>query len=130
MSQPTQGQAAKRFIDRKVFYAGDRVFKEGDPGDRAYIVEKGMVEIVKMIDGREVILGTINKGGIFGEMALIDNSPRMAAARACQQTTLVVVSRDVFETKLAKADPFMRGLINIFVKNIRRMGQELAKYKT
>lgn len=125
-----QGQAAKRFVDRKVFYAGDKVFKEGEPGDRAYIVERGMVEIVKMIDGKEVVLGTINKGGLFGEMALIDNAPRMAAARAVQQTTLVIVTRDVFEAKLAKADPFMRGLINIFVKNIRRMGQELAKYKT
>ncbi|MDV7340306.1 cyclic nucleotide-binding domain-containing protein [Terasakiella sp. A23] len=125
-----QGHAAKRFIDRKVFYAGDKIFKEGEPGDRAYIVERGMVEIFKMIDGKEVVLGTINKGGIFGEMALIDNSPRMAAARAVQQTTLVIITRDVFESKLAKADPFVRGLINIFVKNIRRMGQELAKYKS
>ncbi|NVJ92490.1 MAG: cyclic nucleotide-binding domain-containing protein [Methylocystaceae bacterium] len=124
------GQAAKRFIDRKVVYAGDKVFKEGEPGDRAYIIERGMVEIFKMIDGKEVVLGTINKGGIFGEMALIDNSPRMAAARAVQQTTLVVITRDVFESKIAKADPFVRGLINIFVKNIRRMGQELAKYKS
>ncbi len=124
------GQASKRFIERKVFYAGDKIFKEGDPGDRAYIVERGMVEIFKVIDGREVVLGTINKGGIFGEMALIDNAPRMAAARSVQQTTLVVVTRDTFVTKLAKADPFMRGLINIFVKNIRRMGQELAKYKS
>lgn len=125
-----QGQAAKRFIDRKVFYTGDRVFKEGEPGDRAYIVERGMVEIFKLVDGKEVVLGTINKGGIFGEMALIDNSPRMAAARAVQQTTLVIITRDVFESKLAKADPFVRGLINIFVKNIRRMGQELARYKS
>lgn len=125
-----QGQAAKRFVDRKVYYAGDRIFKEGEPGDRAYIVERGMVEIYKFVDGREVVLGTINKGGIFGEMALIDNAPRMAAARAVQQTTLVIVSRDVFESKLAKADPFMRGLISIFVKNIRRMGQEIAKYKS
>jgi CRP/FNR family transcriptional regulator, cyclic AMP receptor protein len=124
------GQAAKRFIDRKVFYAGDKIFKEGEPGDRAYIIERGMVEIFKLIDGKEVVLGTINKGGIFGEMALIDNSPRMAAARAVQQTTLVVITRDVFESKIAKADPFVRGLINIFVKNIRRMGQELAKYKS
>lgn len=125
-----QGQAAKRFIERKVFYAGDKVFKEGEPGDRAYIVERGMIEIFKLVDGKEVVLGTINKGGIFGEMALIDNSPRMAAARAVQQTTLVVITRDVFESKLAKADPFVRGLINIFVKNIRRMGQELVRYKT
>jgi len=123
------GQASKRFIERKVYYAGDRIFKEGEPGDRAYIVERGMVEIYKMMDGKEVVLGTVNKGGIFGEMALIDNAPRMAAARSVQQTTLVVITRDTFESKLAKADPFMRGLINIFVKNIRRMGQELAKHK-
>jgi len=123
------GQASKRFIERKVYYAGDRIFKEGEPGDRAYIVERGMVEIYKLTDGKEVVLGTVNKGGIFGEMALIDNAPRMAAARSVQQTTLVVITRDTFESKLAKADPFMRGLINIFVKNIRRMGQELARHK-
>ncbi|SCA54808.1 cAMP-binding protein [Candidatus Terasakiella magnetica] len=124
------GQASKRFIERKVFYAGDRIFKEGEPGDRAYIVERGMVEIYKLIDGKEVVLGTINKGGIFGEMALIDNAPRMAAARSVQQTTLVVVTRDTFVSKLSKADPFMRGLVNIFVKNIRRMGQEIVKLKS
>jgi len=75
------------------------------------------------------MLGTIKKGGLFGEMALIDNAPRMAAARAVDQTTLVVITRDSFSHKLDKADPFMRGLMNIFVKNIRRMGQELAHYK-
>lgn len=124
-----QGQAAKRFIERKVYYAGDRIFKEGEPGDRAYIVEKGMIEIYKNVASGEVVLGTIKKGGLFGEMALIDNAPRMAAARAVQQTTLVVITRDTFEDKIRKADPFMRGLMNIFVKNIRRMGQELAQYK-
>lgn len=124
-----RGPAAKRFIERKVVYAGDLIFKEGEPGDRAYIVERGMIEIYKNVPTGEVVLGTIKKGGLFGEMALIDNAPRMAAARAVQQTTLVVITRDTFEEKLRRADPFMRGLMNIFVKNIRRMGQELAQYK-
>jgi CRP-like cAMP-binding protein len=54
-------------------------------------------------------------------MALIDNQPRMASARAVEQTTLVIVTHDVFEKKLRETDPFIRALLNIFVRSIRQM---------
>ena len=68
--------------------AGEALFQEGDQGDRAYVVQEGNVDIVKNgVDG-EVILGTVEKGGIFGEMALIDDQPRMATAIAADKSTL------------------------------------------
>ncbi|MFN3077327.1 MAG: cyclic nucleotide-binding domain-containing protein [Alphaproteobacteria bacterium] len=112
-----------RVLDRKIFFAGQLVFKEGEPGDRAFLVQSGLVEIIKgspHLSG-DAILGEIGPGGIFGEMALIDNRPRMASARAREDTTVVVIGYDQFHAKLDHADPFIRALLNLFVSNIRDM---------
>ena len=58
------------------------IFREGEAGDAAYVVETGSVAIVKTIEGTAMRLATIGLGGLFGEMAILDGSPRMASARA------------------------------------------------
>ena len=60
------------------FGAGDIIFAAGDKGDKMYVVRTGEVEIER--DGK--LVETLSAGGIFGEMALIDGSPRAATARA------------------------------------------------
>ncbi len=111
----------QQVLDRIVIQAGDDIFAEGDYGNSAYVVQDGVIDIIKNTPEGEVVLGTVEKGGIFGEMALIDDQPRMATARAATVVTIIVISRDVFNRKLAKCDPFVRGLLGIFVKNIRSM---------
>ena len=108
-------------LQRQTYQAGDRIFKEGDEGNLAYVVQSGEVEIVKDVDGVEKVLGTVGQGGIFGEMALIDSKPRMASARCSKGSSIILVSRATFEEKLAKSDPFIRGLLNILVKLIREI---------
>ena len=101
-----------------------KIFKEGDEGNRAYVVQAGEVEIIKSTgdEDKDIVLGTIGKGGIFGEMALIDDKPRMASARAGKGgATVIVVSRMMFQQKMAKTDPFIRGLLNILSDNIRSL---------
>lgn len=110
-------------LQRQTFQAGDRIFKEGEEGNMAYIVQSGEIEIYREIDGVETILGKVGQGGIFGEMALVDAKPRMAGARASKGSTIIVVTREMFEQKLAKSDPFIRGLLNILVGNIRSMNK-------
>lgn len=110
-------------LQRQTFQAGDRIFKEGDEGNQAYVVQSGEVEIVKLIDGVETVLGSISKGGMFGEMALIDSKPRMATARCSKGATVIVVTRGMFDQKMNKADPFIRGLLNILVDHIRKADQ-------
>ncbi len=111
---------ADSILQRQTYQAGDRIFKEGDEGNQAYVVQSGEVEIVKEIDGVVTVLGTVGQGGIFGEMALIDSKPRMALARCYKGSTIIIVSRGMFEQKLAKSDPFIRGLLNILVNQIRK----------
>ena len=59
-------------------------------------------------------------------MALIDDSPRMATAIATELTTYIIVTRQMFETKLAKTDPFIRALLKIFAESIRTLSAKLA----
>lgn len=109
-------------LDRKVFHAGQMVFKQGEEGRYAYLVEKGVIEIVQQgPEGHERVLGRVGSGGIFGEMALIDDQPRMAAARAAEESVLVQINRQSFRQRIERCDPLIRGLLNIFVKNIRAL---------
>ncbi len=106
-------------LQRQIYDSGDQIFKEGDEGRLAYVVEEGEVEIFIIIDDHEQVLGTVGKDGIFGEMALIDNQPRMANARATKSTTIICVTRQMFDEKLNQADPFIRGLLKILADNNR-----------
>ena len=109
-------------IERKTFAEGDTVFKQGSVGRTAFIVQKGSVDILhQTADGVEKKLGNIGQGGIFGEMALIDDNPRMATARCAEPTTVIVVTEQMFLHKLDQADPFIRGLMHIMAETIRRM---------
>ncbi len=107
-------------LQRSTYQAGDLIFKEGDEGNLAYVVQSGEVEIIEEVDGEEKVLGTVGQGGIFGEMALIDSQPRMAMARCSKGSTIIVITRAMFDQKLNKADPFIRDLINIMVSHIRK----------
>ena len=115
---------AQGILDRIVVRSGDNIFSEGDVGNKAYIVQEGLIEIIRNTADGEVILGSVEKGGIFGEMALIDDQPRMATARAATSVTVISIGRDTFNRKLANCDPFVRGLLGIFVRNIRSMVDE------
>ena len=106
-------------LQRQRYGPGDQIFKEGDEGRLAYVVEEGEVEVFKTIDDQEQVLGTVGKDGIFGEMALIDNKPRMAAARASTSCTIICVTRQMFDEKVNQADPFIRGLLKILADNNR-----------
>ena len=98
---------------------GKRASVIGDGGSRAYIVQSGSVDTVKEIDGKDATVGTVGPGGIFGEMALIDDEPRMATAVVADTCVCIVITSAVFQKKLNDLDPFLSGVLRILVGNIR-----------
>ncbi|MBM3584408.1 MAG: cyclic nucleotide-binding domain-containing protein [Alphaproteobacteria bacterium] len=111
-------------LDLKLYLRGKDIFREGDPGHNAYLVEAGMVEIWKALGDRRVVLGHVGPGGVFGEMALIDETPRMATATALGSTTCVVIPDAMLSRKLASADPFVRALVRILMRNVRSLTRD------
>ncbi len=110
---------ATPLYDVETVSAGTEIFREGDPAGRAFVVKVGLVELDRTVDGVRTAFIRIGPGGIFGEMAVIDGGPRTASATAVEDTTLVLVSEEVFRSKLDVADPFLRGLVRLFVRSLR-----------
>ena len=106
-------------LDRKVYAEGANIFRRGELGSRAFIIEDGEVEIWNDLEGERKRLGVVHKGGVFGEMALIDDEPRMASANALTKTVCIIVPGDSFKDKINRADPFIAALLRVFVENIR-----------
>ncbi len=114
-------------LERISIQAGQSIFDEGDFGDRAYIVEDGIVEISRKVGGEKMTLGTVEKNGIFGEMALIDESNRIASAVAVIDTVLIPVPKVAIQSILANADPLLRKLVSVLVSNARSLSDHIAR---
>jgi CRP/FNR family transcriptional regulator, cyclic AMP receptor protein len=112
---------------RRVIPAGTVLFEEGAVGKEAYIVEYGRVSIYKTVDGQRIPLGDVGDGGIFGEMALIDDQPRMASAVTVDETACVVVGKQHLGEQLDLAPRGVRVMVGALLGSIRLLGAELAE---
>jgi len=99
--------------------AGTQVFQEGEPGDCAYIIQSGEIELSMLINGKHATFATLEKGELFGEMALIDNSFRSATATAKTDVELLVISRDYIAKKIELSDPTVRMLLQVVLERYR-----------
>ena len=112
---------------RVIFPAGTVVFAEGEAGNTAYVVESGLVTVYKTVKGKTIVIGEVEQGGIFGEMALIDDHPRMASALAKEETACVIIGKERLFEQMEKAPKGVKVIVNALLGNIRAMGAELAE---
>jgi CRP-like cAMP-binding protein len=103
--------------EQKISYGtGDVVFQEGAPGSEMYVVLSGTV---MMRSGGE-LLETIEAGGIFGEMALVDQAPRSATATAANECELVRINQKRFEFFLKRVPYFALEVMKVMATRLRR----------
>jgi len=79
---------AEKFL--RVFRAGEVVFEEDSVGRQMYVVNAGQVNVLRRSNGRQVQIGTLGPGDIFGEMALVDDLPRSATVVAAEENTRIL----------------------------------------
>jgi EAL domain-containing protein (putative c-di-GMP-specific phosphodiesterase class I) len=91
--------------------AGSTIFAENDAPTTAYLIESGEVEVSTLQRGERTVLGHLGPGMLLGEMAVLDNSPRSASARAITDCVLIPIDRRQFAERLAAADPVVRALL-------------------
>ena len=95
------------------FAAGEEIFRMGDSGRNAYIIERGKVEVSLTRGGENVVIAELGKGEIFGEMSMIDDAPRSATVTATEDTEVVVIQRSRLLKPLTAADPLMNLLLRV-----------------
>ncbi len=82
---------------------GEVLFSEGDSGSRAFVIEEGQLEIIKNTGDREVLLAVRQEGDVIGEMALLEEAPRMASVRARGQAKLLTIDKETLDNLLANS---------------------------
>lgn len=103
------------------------VVEEGLPGDYMYVLQEGRVKVTKLADeGREKILGFIDEGGFFGEMALLDRAPRSASVKTLKPVRLLALSRADFMSLLRKSPDLALAVIHELTRRLREMDEQAS----
>ena len=103
----------------RTFITGTQIFQQGEPGDCAYIIQSGEIELSMLINGKESAFAILETGELFGEMALIDNSFRSATAIAKTDVEVLIISRDYIAQKIELSDPTVRMLLQVVLERYR-----------
>jgi len=74
--------------------AGEVLFTEGSPGDKAYLIQEGELEVFKKTGNKELLLAVRKRGEVIGEFALLQDKPRTATLRALSDSTLRAIHRE------------------------------------
>ena len=99
--------ARAQSVTERSFRSGEVVFRQGDVGDRIYVVKSGDVEVVREDPEKgEVLLARLGKGAYFGEMALLTDAPRNASVRAVGDVTTLAIARDDFHSLFSSIPAF------------------------
>lgn len=102
------------------------IFSEGQPGEELYIIQRGSVKIVKIVDNNEVLLAVLKQGDIFGEMALLESKPRSASAIAYEDCTVLAVNRENFERMVGSQPQIITRLTQLLAERIWFIYKQLA----
>ncbi|WP_027722820.1 Crp/Fnr family transcriptional regulator [Maridesulfovibrio zosterae] len=114
----------------KTYNKGDIIFREGDSGNLAYMIQSGSVNIVKNIKGKQSVLATLGPGEIFGEMAIISKSPRVAGAEAASECTLMVLTARLILLLLQKSHPTVFHLTRILASRLAAANRTLSENRS
>ncbi len=99
---------------------GSVLFREGEQGDCAYVIEEGKILVYLEREGEEVPISLLKKGEIFGEMSLIDNLPRSASVKAIEDCVLAVVTKDQLLERFNSSDSLVQLLLKVMMNRVRK----------
>lgn len=124
------GKAGPTDMKRQTFKANSLIFDEGQPGDFVYIIRSGEVEIRKGYHSTNPqTVAKLGKGEIFGEVALFDDSPRMASVVAMTDVDAILMSREAFRKRVDAMDPAIKTIVLSLVAKTRQMGEDMVSRK-
>jgi signal transduction histidine kinase len=99
--------------------AGEVLFREGEAGDRAFVVASGQVEVLKATGSRDALLAVRSAGDVIGEMALLEQAPRSATVRARGEAELVSIPRAALDELLTTSPAAARAVFEQLTRRVR-----------
>jgi CRP-like cAMP-binding protein len=119
-----QRDEIQKFADltrERSYPKGSVILFQDDPGDSLFVLRAGRVKVVLIgEDGREVILGVLEPGAHFGELALIDDQPRSAHVIAMEDAQLLILRREDFRRRVEANPTVAWALLTELSRRLRR----------
>lgn len=97
---------------------GRQLFAEGEPGDQAYVIVSGEIEIVKQTGGRDVVLSVRKANEVIGEMALLHEQTRNASARARRDAELIAIPKAEIDALMEVSAGAVRALFGVVLERL------------
>ncbi|CAB4690597.1 unannotated protein [freshwater metagenome] len=108
---------------------GDVLFEAGDEPDSIYVVLSGRIAIAignRPFDHRESVIALMDEGDLFGDMGMLDKSPRSAGARSLEASTVLEIPYSAVIEQLNKSSDLLWNVIRMLSRRLRAMDQALA----
>jgi CRP-like cAMP-binding protein len=108
---------------------GDVLFEAGDEPDSIYVVLSGRIAIAignRPFDHRESVIALMDEGDLFGDMGMLDKSPRSAGARSLETSTVLEIPYSAVIEQLNKSSDLLWNVIRMLSRRLRAMDQALA----
>jgi CRP-like cAMP-binding protein len=113
----------------KIYRDTEIIIKQGDQGDCMFVIQEGLVEIVKEMDGGEVLLALRGAGEFFGEMAIFEHEVRSATARALGEVRALTIDKKNLLRRIHEDPSMAFHLVQSMSARIRELSNEIAEIK-
>ena len=128
--QPAMQKLLCFTAERLTFAAGQVMFNAGDPGDAAYIVIDGSVEISVPTPAGPIVVNTLARNDIIGEIAIFGDVPRTATATALSKVETLRISKDLFVKVIRENPDAAIELIRILASRLANTTNQLTRTRS
>lgn len=109
-------------LTERTFRSRQVLFRAGDPPERVYLLLKGRVKIYQVAEnGKEIILDVVSKGGVVGDMAIVEDGERTACAQAIDDTVAVSISWEDFSHLLQQSPKLGFAMMELMARRLAGM---------
>jgi CRP-like cAMP-binding protein len=114
----------------KQYKDGEVIFRQGDQGDQIYIVQDGLVEVIREHDSVGYQIAIVGKGEFFGEMAVFQRARRAATVRALGSARVITIDRADFLRRIREDPSLVFHLADVMSARIRQLDQQVAEFRS
>lgn len=118
-----EGVLGKEYAD------GEVICRQGERGDRMYVIQRGAASVLHEEGGVESLVGDLKAGDIFGEMAIFDHQPRSATVRATGIARVLTLDKRAFLRQVHEDPTLAYRILEGMSQRIRRLDQELSELR-
>jgi len=113
----------------RMYHDGEVIVREGEIGDRMYVIQSGRVRVTRNAEGEEIHLTELKEGDFFGELAIIESEVRSATVRAFGDVMVLSIDKKNFLRRVHEDPSLAYLIVQRLSQRIRQLTDELAELR-